>query len=165
MTDRSDREGETPRRNGGFGEGVARERGAGERKGLESEGEDMEGVGALRSMECRGEGEADVGFELRVEVIGSEIFGRICRLSGATGICGGDGGMGNVLSDGLKRVEGVKRTPCGRGAAGAADRCSCEEPGDRVRPSASRDRARGGAYGTASQDCLTGDTGENWLVS
>lgn len=116
-----------------------RGRGAGERKGLESDGEDMEGE--LRSMECRGEGEADDVFELRPEVIGSEIFGRICRLSGATGTSGGDGGTGNVLSDGLKRVEGVKRTPCGRGAAGV--KCSCEEePGDSARPSASRDRAR-----------------------
>lgn len=159
MIEKSDSEGEAPRRNGGFDEGVARERGAGERKGLESDGEDVEG--ALRSMECRGEGEADVELESRVEVIGSEIFGRRCRLSGATGTSGGDGGMGNVFSDGLKRVEGVKRTPCGRGAAGAADECSCEEPGDRA-PSASRDRARGGEYGTASQDCITG---ENWLVS
>ena len=49
IIERSDSEGETPRRNGGFGEGVVRERGAGERKGLESEGE---GMGcALRSME------------------------------------------------------------------------------------------------------------------
>jgi hypothetical protein len=161
--ERSDNAGETPRRKGRFGEGVVRERGAGERKGLESDGEDV--GGALRSIECRGEGEADDGFKLRVEVIGSEIFGRICRLSGATGTSGGDEGMGNVLSDGLKRVEGVKRTPCGRRAAGAAGKCSCEEPGDRVRPSASRDRARWGAYGTASQDCLEGETGENWLVS
>lgn len=138
MIERSDCAGEAPRRNEGFGEGAVRGRGAGERKGLESDGEDM--GGALRSMECRGEGEADDGFELRAEVIGSEIFGRICRWSGTTGTSGGDGGTGNVLSDGLKRVEGVKRTPCGREAAGA--KCSCEEPGDRARPSASRDRAR-----------------------
>ena len=137
MIERSESEGETPRRNGGFGEGVMRERGAGERKGLESEGEEM-GV-ALRSMECRGEGEADGGSKLRAEVLGSEIFGRWCRLSGATETSEGDGGMGKVLSDGLKRVEGVKRTPWGREVACAADNCSSEEPGDRERPSASRD--------------------------
>ena len=163
IIERSDSAGETPRRNGGRGEGVARGRGAGERKGLDSEGEDMRG--ALRSMECRGEGEADGGFEPRVEVIGSEIFGRDGRLSGTTGTSDGDGGMGNVLSDGLKRVEGVKRTPCGRGAAGAGDNCSREEPGDKARLSASCDRARGGYCGAVSQDGMTGETGENWPVS
>ena len=162
MIEMSDNEGEAPRRNGAFetpGEGVARKRVA-ERNDLESEGADM--GGALRRMEGRGEAEADGGFELRVEVIGSEIFGRGCRLSGGAEISGGYGGMGNVPSDGLKRVDGVKRTPCGRGAPGAVGNCSCEEPGDKVCLLASRDRARGGSYGAASQDCIAG---ENWLIS
>lgn len=98
-------------------------------------------------------------------MLGSEIFGRWCRLLGATETSEGDAGMGNALSDGLKRVEGVKRTPWGRELAGPADKCSCEEPGDRERPSASRDRARGGTYGKASQDCIAGETGESWLTS
>jgi hypothetical protein len=140
MIENSDSEGETPRRNGGF----TRERATGERKGLESEG-----GGALRRME--GRGEAGGVFELRK---GSKIFGRGGRFSEATETSEGDGGMGNVPSDGLKRVEGVKRTPYGRGGA---DNCSFEEPGDRVRLSARR-----GSYGAASQCCIGG---ENGLIS
>lgn len=163
MIEISDNEGETPRRNGAFGipgEGVKRERVTGERKGLESEGADI--GGALRRMEGRGEAEVDDKFELKVEVIGSEIFGRRCRFSGAAEI-EGDGGMGNAPSDGLKRVEGVKRTPCWRGTSG---NCSWEEPGDKVRLSGSRDRARGGSYGTtASRACIGDGTGANWIFS
>jgi hypothetical protein len=149
-TENSDSEGEGRRRNGA-GEGVTRERATGERKGIESKD-----GGALRRMEGMGEADVDGGFELKV---GSMIFGRGGRFSEATETSEGDGGMVNVLSDGLKRVEGVKRTPYGRGAA---DKCSFEEPGDRVRLSVSRDLARGGSYDVASQDCIGS---ENGLIS
>lgn len=129
MIENSECEGEGPRRSSG--EGVKRERATGERNGLDSEDADM--GGALRRMEGSGEADVGGGFELSMEVKGSDIVGRWGRLSEVTEISEGFGSrMGNVLSDGLKRVEGVKRTPCGRGAAGAADNCSFEEPGDSV---------------------------------
>lgn len=72
MIDKSDIEGEESRRNEAPGEGITCERVVDERRGLESEGAEY----ALRRMEGRGEAELDDGFELRLVVIGSKIFGR-----------------------------------------------------------------------------------------
>ena len=111
-SEESENAGETPR---GLGrvkvpsDGV--ERRERERKGCGANGADM--GDALR--QTGGTGEGGPGLGLAFSASGTMIFGCDADPSEVIMTAGEEGGVGNMPSDESKRVEGVKRTPYGRG--------------------------------------------------
>lgn len=90
------------------GDGV--ERRVRERKGRISD--DMDTGDALRHPGDTGEGETGLGLAFSErELVEGEAVGGSGSFSEVIKTAGGDGGMGNIASEGSKRVEGVKRTP------------------------------------------------------
>jgi len=122
MTEDSENAGETPRGIGGVkvpSDGV--ERRVRERKGCGATGADS----GDPSRQTGGTGEGGPGLELAFSALGTMIFGSAAGPSKVIMTAGEEGEVGNMPSDELKRVEGVKRTPYGRDVVDAmAGACS-----------------------------------------